>query len=33
VHASGLSPNCTGFDGAYRIDQQDKLDFIGPFLP
>jgi hypothetical protein len=33
VTSFGLSPNCTGFDGAYRIDQQDDLDFIGQFLP
>jgi hypothetical protein len=33
VTSFGISPNCTGFDGAYRIDQQDDLDFIKQFLP
>lgn len=33
VNSFGISPNCTGFDGAYRIDQRDDLNFIGQFLP
>ena len=32
VTSWGWSPNCTGFDAAYRIDQQDDLDFTGQFL-
>ncbi len=31
VTSFGISPNCTGFDGAYRIDQQDDLDFLATF--
>ena len=27
----GISPNCTGFDGAYRIDQADDLAFLARF--
>jgi hypothetical protein len=33
VTSFGYPPNCTGVDGAYRIDQTDDLDFIGQFLP
>jgi hypothetical protein len=32
ITSFGRSPNCTGFDGAYRIDQQDDIDFLSPFL-
>ncbi len=28
VTSFGLSPNCTGLGGAYRIDQEDDLDFL-----
>ena len=28
VTSFGLSPNCTGIGGAYRIDQDDDLDFL-----
>lgn len=31
VTSFGISPNCTGFDGAYRVDQQDDLDFLATF--
>jgi hypothetical protein len=31
VTSFGIPPNCTGADGAYRIDQADDLDFIGQF--
>jgi hypothetical protein len=32
VTSFGLSPNCTGIGGAYRIDQPDDLAFINSFL-
>lgn len=32
VTSFGLSPNCTGVGGAYRLDQQDDLDFINSHL-
>ena len=28
VTSFGVSPNCTGIGGAYRLDQQDDLDFL-----
>jgi hypothetical protein len=28
VTSFGLSPNCTGIGGAYRVDQPDDLDFL-----
>jgi hypothetical protein len=31
VTSFGLSPNCTGTDGGYRVDQQDDLDFLATF--
>jgi hypothetical protein len=31
VTSFGLGPNCTGTDGAYRIDQDDDLKFITDF--
>lgn len=31
VTSFGISPNCTGFDGAYRIDQADDLAFLATF--
>jgi hypothetical protein len=31
VTSFGLSPNCTGVTGGYRIDQQDDLDFLATF--
>jgi hypothetical protein len=31
VTSFGVSPNCTGTDGGYRIDQQDDLDFLASF--
>lgn len=31
VTSFGISPNCTGTDGGYRIDQQDDLDFLATF--
>lgn len=33
VTSFGLNGNCAGIGGAYRIDQQDDLDFIQSFLP
>lgn len=33
VNSFGLNNNCAGIGGAYRIDQQDDLDFIEGFLP
>jgi hypothetical protein len=27
----GISPNCTGFTGAYRIDQRDDIAFLAAF--
>lgn len=32
VNSFGISPNCTGTDGAYRIDQEDDLDWLATFL-
>jgi hypothetical protein len=32
VTSFGLSPNCTGIGGAYRIDQADDLRFLAQFL-
>jgi secreted trypsin-like serine protease len=32
VTSFGLSPNCTGVGGAYRIDQPDDLEFLLPFV-
>ena len=32
VNSYGVPPNCTGGDGAYRIDQQDDLDWLGSVL-
>ena len=31
VTSFGLSPNCTGIGGAYRIDQADDLEFLAEF--
>jgi hypothetical protein len=31
ITSFGISPNCTGFDGAYRIDQADDLAFLATF--
>jgi hypothetical protein len=31
VTSFGNSPNCTGFDGSYRIDQADDLAFLATF--
>jgi hypothetical protein len=31
VTSFGVSPNCTGSDGGYRVDQQDDLDFLATF--
>ncbi|HEX5589150.1 MAG TPA: trypsin-like serine protease [Candidatus Limnocylindrales bacterium] len=31
VTSFGLSPNCTGIGGAYRLDQPDDLDFLADF--
>ncbi len=31
VTSFGYSPNCTGVGGAYRIDQEDDLDFLGHY--
>lgn len=32
VNSYGVPPNCTGGDGAYRIDQQDDLDWLNLVL-
>jgi hypothetical protein len=32
VNSYGIPPNCTGGDGAYRIDQQDDLDWLRSVL-
>ena len=32
VNSYGVPPNCTGGDGAYRIDQQDDLDWLDSVL-
>ena len=32
VNSYGVPPNCTGGDGAYRIDQQDDLDWLSSVL-
>jgi Trypsin len=31
VNSFGINGNCTGTDGAYRIDQEDDLDFLAEF--
>lgn len=31
VTSFGISPNCKGIDGAYRIDHTDDLDFLANF--
>jgi hypothetical protein len=31
VTSFGISPNCTGIGGAYRLDQPDDLDFLADF--
>jgi len=31
VNSFGINGNCTGTDGAYRIDQQDDLDFLARY--
>jgi hypothetical protein len=31
VTSFGVSPNCTGFGGAYRLDQPDDLAFLASF--
>jgi hypothetical protein len=31
VTSFGFSPNCTGIDGAYRIDQDDDFAFLAGF--
>jgi len=31
VTSFGLSPNCTGIGGAYRLDQPDDLRFLASF--
>jgi hypothetical protein len=33
VNSFVLNNNCTGTDGAYRIDQEDDLDFIAQYYP
>lgn len=33
VTSFGISPNCTGIGGGYRLDQPDDLAFINSFLP
>lgn len=32
VNSYGIGPNCTGTDGAYRIDQADDLTWLATFL-
>lgn len=32
VTSFGVSPNCTGTDGAYRVDQSDDLDWLADVL-
>jgi len=32
ITSFGMSPNCTGVDSAYRIDQADDIKFINSFL-
>ena len=32
VNSYGVPPNCTGGDGAYRVDQQDDLDWLNSVL-
>ena len=32
VNSYGVPPNCTGGDGAYRVDQQDDLDWLSSVL-
>ena len=32
VTSFGVQPNCTGNDGAYRIDQTDDLDWLAQVL-
>ena len=32
VNSYGVPPNCTGGDGAYRIDQQDDIDWLAQVL-
>jgi hypothetical protein len=32
VNSYGIGPNCTGTDGAYRIDQADDLTWLAGFL-
>jgi hypothetical protein len=32
VNSYGVPPNCTGGDGAYRIDQADDLDWLADVL-
>ncbi len=32
VNSYGVPPNCTGGDGAYRVDQQDDLDWLDSVL-
>ena len=32
VNSYGVPPNCTGGDGAYRIDQQDDVDWLAGIL-
>lgn len=32
VNSFGLNANCAGVGGAYRVDQQDDIDFLAPFL-
>jgi hypothetical protein len=31
VNSFGINGNCTGTDGAYRIDQEDDLDFLARY--
>ncbi len=33
VNSFGLNPNCAGVGGAFRVDQQPSLDFLGLFFP
>ncbi len=33
VTSFGINGNCAGTGGVFRIDRQDVLDFVSPFLP
>jgi len=32
VTSFGMNPTCAGTGGVFRVDRQDVLDFVGPFL-